>query len=62
MPSSHSSATAKASGIEWDILTNSIRNGPISTSCPGATGSRGMFFSLCSSSFERTISTVNGPP
>ena len=57
-----SSATANASGIEWDIFTSSIRNGPTSTSWPGSIASSGMSLSLCSSSFERTISIVSGPP
>ncbi len=50
------------SGIECASLTGSIVNGPSSTCSPGATSRSGMSFSLCSSSFDRTIATVSAPP
>ena len=56
------SATAKASGIEWAIFTISTENGPASKLWPASTSSTGTSFSRCSSSFERTIAAVSGPP
>ena len=55
-------ATANMSGIEWAILTISIENGPASKVWLASTSSTGTSFSLCSSSFERTIAAVSGPP
>ena len=55
-------ATANMSGIEWAIFTISIRNGPASKVWLASTSSTGASFSLCSSSFERTIAAVSGPP
>jgi hypothetical protein len=56
------SATARESGIEWTILIISTPNGPHSKVSPASTSNSGMSFSLCSSSLERTIATVSGPP
>jgi hypothetical protein len=50
------------SGIECDIFTASTENGPASTVSPAACTSSGTSRSLCSSSFERTIAMVSGPP
>ena len=55
-------ATANMSGIEWAILIISIENGPASKVWLASTSSTGASFSLCSSSFERTIAAVSGPP
>ena len=62
VPSSHVSATANESGIEWAILTISTENGPASKVWLASTSSTSMSFSRCSSSFERTIAAVSGPP
>ena len=56
------SATAKASGIEWAIFTISTENGPTSKVWPASTSSTDTSLSRCSSSFERTIAAVSGPP
>ena len=50
------------SGIEWAIFTGSTSNGPASMCSPGRISSRGTSLSLCSSSLERTIAIVSGPP
>ncbi len=50
------------SGIEWASLTGSTTNGPASISSPGCTSSSGTSLSLCSSSLERTMAMVSGPP
>ena len=55
-------ATANESGIEWAIFTISIENGPASKVCVASTSSTSTSFSRCSSSFERTIAAVSGPP
>jgi hypothetical protein len=62
VPSSQVSATASESGIEWAIFTISTENGPHSNVSPASASYSGMSWSLCSSSFERTIATVSGPP
>ena len=50
------------SGIEWAIFTGSTANGPASKLSLGQTSSSGTSLSLCSSSLERTIAIVSGPP
>ena len=55
-------ATANASGIEWAIFTISTENGPASKLWPASTSSTATSLSRCSSSFERTIAAVSGPP
>ena len=50
------------SGMEWAIFTISTENGPASKVAPGSTSSTETPFSLCSSSLERTIAAVSGPP
>jgi hypothetical protein len=62
VPSSQVSATAKLSGIEWAILIISIENGPASKRWVASTSSTGASRRRCSSSFERTIAAVSGPP
>jgi hypothetical protein len=62
VPSSQVSATANASGMEWAIFTISTANGPASNFPPARMSSTWTSRSLCSSSFERTIAAVRGPP
>ena len=62
VPSSQESATANESGIECAIFTISTENGPASKVPPASTSSTGTSFRRCSSSFERTIAAVSGPP
>ena len=50
------------SGIEWAIFTVSTANGPASKVWLARTSSSGTSLSLCSSSLERTIAAVSGPP
>ena len=56
------SATARASGIECDMWTSSIANGPALDLSPAGSSSSGTSRSLCSSSFERTMPIVSSPP
>ena len=62
VPSSVVIATANESGIECAIFTISIENGPASKVWLASTSSTGASLSRCSSSFERTIAAVSGPP
>ena len=62
VPSSQVSATANESGIEWAILTISTENGPTSNVWLARTSSTETSRRRCSSSFERTIAAVSGPP
>ena len=55
-------ATANMSGIEWAIFTISTENGPASKVWVASTSSTATSFRRCSSSFERTIAAVSGPP
>ena len=51
------------SGIECASLTGSIvERAEPQRARPGATSCSGTSFSLCSSSFERTIAIVSAPP
>ncbi|MFM8791830.1 MAG: MBL fold metallo-hydrolase [Solirubrobacterales bacterium] len=52
----------EAAEIEWVMWIISISNGPITTVSPAARSLKGTSRNLCSSSFERTIPTVRGPP
>ena len=61
-PSSQVRATANESGIECAIFTISAENGPASKVCVARTSCSGASWSLCSSSLERAIATVSGPP
>ena len=56
------SATPKASGIEWAIFTISTENGPASKVWVASTSVTDTSLRRCSSSFERTIAAVSGPP
>ena len=56
------SATANESGMEWAIFTISTSNGPASKLCPASTSSTRASRRRCSSSLERTIAAVRGPP
>ena len=62
VPRSQVSATPNASGIEWLIFTISTENGPASNDWPASLSSTGTSRMRCSSSFERTIAAVSGPP
>ena len=53
---------ANESGIECAIFTISTPNGPASKLSPASTSCTSTSRSLCSSSFERTIAAVSGPP
>jgi hypothetical protein len=55
-------ATANMSGIEWAIFTISTENGPASKVWVASTSSTTASLRRCSSSFERTIAAVSGPP
>jgi hypothetical protein len=62
VPSSVVMATANMSGIECAIFTISTENGPASKVWVASTSSTGASRNLCSSSFDRTIAAVSGPP
>ena len=62
MPSAHVTATAHASGIEWETWIISNSKGPTSITSPGSTSSIGTSLSLCSSIFDLAIAIVRGPP